>query len=543
MRLPHERALAARSLYSAPPPAQDAFTNNPTLLVSWWCTCFALVIILVRLGGRWIRTEKLFIEDKIMALSIVPLLARMSCAHWVIRWGTNNVDTTGLDAADVWRREVGSQLVLPARILYAALYVSLAASALYQGSPSSAAKNVRSLWTAKLTIAEFLRRLYSSMWKRSWELTTVAIRWFLALTFMAVVVATLTECRPFPQYWQVVPDPGPHCRQGFVQLITMGVSDTITDLVLVAFPVPVILASSMPVTRKMSLCALFALSLSLVAITIYRVTATVDRRAEQQFRSLVASFEILAAAAVANALVLGSFVRDRGAKKAKYKLQAGGLGGSDTGRDGSLDRPPTAKARTMRALSWGSDHDLAGDFGFRLGPDLHRARSPTPARPAPAALAYDLKRTRGASERPTRSLDRDEGKAIDESDVGPPDYAPREKDVEATAGSDPTAKSAPDGLLPRRMSFFDVGGLLDAAPSRPPDLTSGAPHRASVAAVPFAPGADDAPKLDRKRSSVSAPPRKRSVPLPVLPSFASEMRGIDEAEREDAALRGVRSAD
>ena len=114
-------ALAPRELFSDPPPPQDALTNNPTLLVSWWCTMFALIIILVRLSGRWIRTERLFLEDKIMALSLLPLVARMGCAHFVIRWGTNNALTEGLAPEDIWQREIGSKLVLPARIFYAAL--------------------------------------------------------------------------------------------------------------------------------------------------------------------------------------------------------------------------------------------------------------------------------------------------------------------------------------------------------------------------------------------------------------------------------------
>ena len=189
----------------------------------------------------------------------------------------------------------------------------------------------------------------------------------------------------------------------------MGVSDTITDLVLVAFPVPVILASHMPIKRKVSLCLLFALSLSLVAITIYRVTATIERHANQQFRSLVASFEILAAATVSNALVLGSFVRDRGVKKAKYKHSNGGRTGSvaagsangGTGRDDSLDRPTTAKARKARAMSWGSDGDLVDDLGIRLGPEFHEARSPVMARPVPAALPL----SRSVSRRPSAALE------------------------------------------------------------------------------------------------------------------------------------------
>ena len=120
MLLPSE--LISRGLYSLPPVPQDATTNNPSLLVSWWCTIFALVIIIVRLCGRWIRTEKLFLEDKIMALSIIPLMARMGCVHVVLKWGTNNaLLTDDLSDVQIWHREIGSKLVLPARIFYAAL--------------------------------------------------------------------------------------------------------------------------------------------------------------------------------------------------------------------------------------------------------------------------------------------------------------------------------------------------------------------------------------------------------------------------------------
>ena len=115
------RDLVVRELYSAPPPAQSSAQDNPTLLVSWWCTSFALVIIIVRLCGRYIRTEKLFMEDRIMSWSIIPLLARMACVHLVLRWGTNNAITAGLSQDDIWHRELGSRLVLPARIFYAAL--------------------------------------------------------------------------------------------------------------------------------------------------------------------------------------------------------------------------------------------------------------------------------------------------------------------------------------------------------------------------------------------------------------------------------------
>lgn len=110
-----------RRLYSSPPPAQTWAQVNPTLLVSWWCTGFALVIILLRLSGRYIRTERLFGEDKVMALSIIPLMARMALVHVILIWGTNNAVTTGLTPEQIRHRDIGSRLVLASRIMYAAL--------------------------------------------------------------------------------------------------------------------------------------------------------------------------------------------------------------------------------------------------------------------------------------------------------------------------------------------------------------------------------------------------------------------------------------
>lgn len=113
--------IMLHELYSTPPRAKSKSEDNATLLVSWWCTGFALALITVRLAGRYVRTEKLFREDKIMAWSMIPLLARMGLVHLVLIWGTNNAITTGLTPLQLQRREIGSKLVLVSRIMYAAL--------------------------------------------------------------------------------------------------------------------------------------------------------------------------------------------------------------------------------------------------------------------------------------------------------------------------------------------------------------------------------------------------------------------------------------
>jgi hypothetical protein len=87
--------------------------------VSWWCTGYAIAIIITRVCGRYVRTEKVYAEDAIMMLAVVPLLMRAAFVHVVLLYGTNNTQLDGLTEAVIHRREIGSQLVLASRIMYA----------------------------------------------------------------------------------------------------------------------------------------------------------------------------------------------------------------------------------------------------------------------------------------------------------------------------------------------------------------------------------------------------------------------------------------
>lgn len=171
----------------------------------------------------------------------------------------------------------------------------------------------------------------------------------------------------------------------------------------------------------------------------------IDRHSTQQFRSLLASLEILAAAAVSNALVLGSFVRDRGAKKQRFRF--GSVGGNS-----SLDPSPGQRRGTLTARNWGSDADLVGDLGMRLEPELSAIEVKGP-RPAPIALplASQAKNvTPNAMNRDWAFQSRTSGET-DEMDI-------RDCTQETEKGPNSSSGSV---ISPRRMSFFDVGGLLE----------------------------------------------------------------------------------
>jgi hypothetical protein len=335
------------------------------------------------------------------------------------------------------------------------------------------------LWVLKYAILEFLRRLNVN-WQRSYEISLAFVRALLIMTFIAVVISGLAECQPFSHYWQVLPDPGGQCRQGYAQLLTMAVCNVLTDLLLVIFPVLVILRSSMTAKRKFHLVLLFSLSLAPVAVTLYRVPQIFQSNGSQQSRSLYASIELLFATAAANALVLGSFVRDRGVKKRRFKYESVAAG--------SLERSSASESRRPTVLKhWGSDEDLVRDMGYGIRPEL---RDPHPSltdsrRYIPAPLAqlrqdmdsWQFPEQKGAN--PNRSGEQGEG--------------------EGSIRRNSTAT--------RRVSFFDYGGLLE-------DQKDSKSRRQS------------APSHDQPASS--AP-----VPEPVIPAGVSGFRRGSAALLQD----------
>lgn len=255
--------------------------------------------------------------------------------------------------------------------------------------------------------------------------------------------------------------------------------------------------------RKFSLVLLFALSLILVAITLYRVIGVIDRHADQQFRSLLASLEILAAAAVSNAIVLGSFVRDRGAKKQRFRY-----GGSTT-RASSQEQGTLTPKRTITARDWGSDADLVGGLGMRCAPELtnNQPRSP---RPAPIALPTAEQANaltpapiagRDWSYRPNHSIDSDD--AID-----------LEKSPDSIAHLRPGHFEVP--TTPRGMSFFDVGGLLNEELGSPQSALIRSRQHSITSPVGSQHAPTEGPGSGTARRHSTAISSNRPAPLPLI---------------------------
>jgi hypothetical protein len=313
-----------------------------------------------------------------------------------------------------------------------------------------------SIWTAKITVSEFLKRLTLSYWKHSYQLSLHIIRIFLFLSFIAVVIATLAECHPISHYWQVVPDPGAVCRQSYAQLITMATADVITDILLIVFPLTILIPSGMPLTRRFKLGALFSISSVLIAITVVRVVAVIHSNGKQQRRTVYASGEIAAAAAVANAVVLGSFLRDRGVKKAKWR----GSAHSDSINNASATATnvdPESRRQTLGNLVGASesDEDLFRDMCYRSTHADARRNSSVP-RPAQAVSHAELERhdSRAAGIPPIPH----QSSRSSSANRGRPSMPKKASNASSKTG-------LPPARLTKTVTFSDPGGLLDTASS------------------------------------------------------------------------------
>ncbi|KAK4207973.1 hypothetical protein QBC37DRAFT_297600 [Rhypophila decipiens] len=113
------------------------------------------------------------------------------------------------------------------------------------------------LWAIKTAWFVFYQRLLGILLSRR----RVCCGYFvLAATYMAVVLTLLLSCHPLDKYWQIYPDPGPSCLlvTSKVNIITTLVLNGITDVYIMAIPIPMILRGLFSRIKKIGLVLLFS---------------------------------------------------------------------------------------------------------------------------------------------------------------------------------------------------------------------------------------------------------------------------------------------
>ncbi|CAI7665756.1 unnamed protein product [Penicillium pancosmium] len=233
---------------------------------------------------------------------------------------------------EIRRREIASKFVLVNRVFYNSY-----------------------LWLQKFVLLDTYRRLLTQL---SWEkITMISYVGVFAATYLTVQIVTFTECDPFSNYWLVYPgDPGV-CCQAQLQLIVLGVLNIITDLMLIALPIPILVMVKRSTIEKLQLAVLFGVGLFIVAITIARLPQNAKNPTAQVSRTTWASIELLAAAVVANAPVLYGLLKGH-RQRSKYAASGAGSAG------------PSWQGLQQRSATKEPDFELQGITHSKRGSSL-----------------------------------------------------------------------------------------------------------------------------------------------------------------------------
>ncbi|CAP91563.1 Pc13g04940 [Penicillium rubens Wisconsin 54-1255] len=295
---------------------------DSTLIILWVFTWVAIGLIVLRLLLRKLKGRQFILGDYFAMGAILCALVRLALVHVILIWGTNN------------------------------MLNGIAGSSRYFFSHVSF-----SLWLQKLVLLDTYRRLLTNLrWEKATMISYIGI---FAATYIIVQIVTFTECDPFSHYWMVLPDPGICCRAQ-LQLIVVsmhssnivvpsGVLNVITDIMLIALPIPILVLVKRSTIEKIQLAALFAVGLFIVAITIARLPQNAKNSTAQVNRTTWASIELLAAAIVANAPVLYGLLKGQSERSKNAASGAGSTGPSQGIKKRPANEPEFELQRTRHS--------------------------------------------------------------------------------------------------------------------------------------------------------------------------------------------------
>jgi hypothetical protein len=276
-------------------------TSDTAALATWVCSGLALSIILSRLFVVRVYRLKMEPADWLAMIGIAVIVTRLIIDHYLLVDGTANDAITrhlhNLSAAQLHRIKIGSILALVARLLDTTFY-----------------------WLSTATLLLFYSKLLHSV---HWATIGIRCCWgLLAATYVAVVVVTLTECRPFRLYWQVNPNPG-HCIQAYLQLFLQGSCNILLDLCILLVSFPLLRLAGRSTGQKFRITIMACLGLFCIIITCIRIPLVVRGKSAQPARTFFASIQILTSAFVANVPTIYGRLQNRRRMRAEQTLRRG----------------------------------------------------------------------------------------------------------------------------------------------------------------------------------------------------------------------------
>ncbi|KAH9906912.1 hypothetical protein F4778DRAFT_778344 [Xylariomycetidae sp. FL2044] len=273
-----------------------------------------MVIFGVRFYARWttIGPRNWGLDDIFAGLAVVFWILEATFLYTCGVYG-NNIGLDEKTALEVPDSEV-PRLVEGSKHAYAAwiFYIVL-------------------IWVLKGVLLLLYNKLTMGLWQHKLAKLMMVIS---VLTFLASLFWHIFSCFPTYKAWQIKPFPGDACtlRQGNYIIIT--ILDVVTDLGIIAIPLPMLLQSTLSLRRKLSLGILFSSGVFVMTCSIVRAYYSLANIESLTVALGWASREILVAAIVVCAPSIKPLV-----SQAKKRLTGNyGSGGSNSWKSGDGSR-------------------------------------------------------------------------------------------------------------------------------------------------------------------------------------------------------------
>lgn len=254
------------------------FTAIQAKHANYACAALSLVILFIRLVVSHLRKKPFDLSFFLVVASIFVIIGRIIVVYYYLLFGTAS-DALGnehyFDIHDAHNIKKGSILSLVARVFITS-----------------------SCW---LQIGLLLLFYSHMMYGIRWVARTITFTWVATIaSFIAIVLATFLECRPFHLYWQVVPDPG-NCVKSYAQIFIQCVANIFLDLLLLVISYPIIATyKGRSWKQHLRIAVLFCLGTFCIIVAALRLVSILDSRSAQPTRSLWASVQMVVSTFVAN---------------------------------------------------------------------------------------------------------------------------------------------------------------------------------------------------------------------------------------------------
>ncbi|KAF4974677.1 hypothetical protein FZEAL_8448 [Fusarium zealandicum] len=208
------------------------------------------LVLVLRYFARWkaVGFKGYQGDDYFAALALVFWTAELVMLELIGQNGTNIGITDEMGAklsdAQIARLEFGSKCLMAGWNFYVTLIFCL-----------------------KGVMICFYNRMTLGIWQRKLLIWT---QYGTLIAYFGVIFAIWGHCTPIRKNWQVYPNPGDQCTLAVANYITLVVFNIVTDMLIVAIPIPLLWVVKLSITRKLIIGVLLCSGVFIMVAAIVR---------------------------------------------------------------------------------------------------------------------------------------------------------------------------------------------------------------------------------------------------------------------------------